>query len=126
MKCVELKGIKELVPGNIEEPKVDGENVIIEISKAGICGSDIHNWDLGAPVGLVLGHEFSGVVVDPGSRSDLKKGDRVTALPISPCDKCPACLSGNHQYCPETWIKAVGISLTTPGGYAEMTSVRPD
>ena len=126
MKCVELKGIKELVPSTINEPKIDGNNVIIEVSKAGICGSDIHNWELGAPVGLVLGHEFSGVVVDPGSRSDLKKGDRVTALPISPCDKCPACLSGNHQYCPETWSKAVGLSLTNPGGYAEITSVRPD
>lgn len=126
MKCVELKGVKELIPSNIDEPKVDGNNVVIEVSKAGICGSDIHNWDMGNPVGLVLGHEFSGVVIDPGSRNDLKKGDRVTALPISPCDKCPACLSGNHQYCPETWSKAVGLSLTNPGGYAEKTSVRPD
>ena len=65
-----------------------------------------------------------GVIVK--NREDLKKGDRVTALPISPCDKCPACLSGNHQYCPETWSKAVGLALTNPGGYAEYTSCRPD
>ena len=126
MKCVKLTGIKKLETSTIDDPIVDGKNVVINIKKTGICGSDIHNWDLGMPEGLVLGHEIAGTVVDPGSRDDLKKGDRVTALPISPCDKCPACLSGNHQYCPETWSKAVGLSLTNPGGYAEMTSVRPD
>ena len=42
-----------------------------------------------------MGHEFCGEVIDPGNRSDLKVGDRVTVLPISPCGNCPACLSGN-------------------------------
>lgn len=126
MKAVALKSVKLLEKTNIAEPKSINGSVVMDIKKAGICGSDIHNWDLGMPEKLVLGHEFCGVVTNPGSREDLKIGDRVTALPISPCGECPACKSGNHQYCPHTWNEAVGLSLTNPGAYAESTAVRPD
>jgi len=126
MKCVSISGEKSLVLKDIDVPVSKDGSVVIEVKSAGICGSDIHNWDLGQPVGLVMGHEFSGTVVDPGSRKDLQKGDRVTALPISPCGKCEACHSGNIQYCSETWSEAVGLALTNPGGYAEYTSCRAD
>lgn len=126
MKSVAIKAKKEFEIKEINEPVSENGEVIIDVKKAGICGSDIHYWDLGLPVGLVMGHEFSGTVVNPGSRSDLNVGDRVTALPISPCGKCSACTSGNPQYCPETWSKAVGLSLTNPGAYALKTSLRPD
>ena len=126
MKCVAISGVKSLVLKNMDVPVSKNGSVVIEVKSAGICGSDIHNWDMGAPVGLVMGHEFAGTVVDPGSRTDLVKGDRVTGLPISPCGKCEACRSGNVQYCSETWSEAVGLALTNPGGFAEYTSCRPD
>lgn len=126
MKCVSISGVKSLVLKDKDVPVSKDGSVVIEVKSCGICGSDIHNWDMGAPVGLVMGHEFSGVVVDPGSRVDLKKGDRVTGLPISPCGKCEACRSGNVQYCPDTWSEAVGLALTNSGGFAEYTSCRPD
>lgn len=126
MKCVSISGEKSLVLKNIDVPVSKDGNVVIEVKSAGICGSDIHNWDLGNPVGLVMGHEFAGTVVDPGSRQDLSVGDRVTGLPISPCGKCEACHSGNVQYCAETWSEAVGLALTNPGAFAEYTSCRPD
>lgn len=126
MKCVSISGEKKLVLKEIEKPVSKDGSVVVEVKSCGICGSDIHYWTAGGPVGLVMGHEFSGVVVDPGSRNDLKKGDKVTGLPISPCGKCAACRSGNVQYCPDTWTYAVGLSLTNPGGYAEYTSCRPD
>jgi len=126
MKCVAIKGKRKLEVSSINSPKSTEGSVVIDIKKTGICGSDIHYWDLGLPEGMVMGHEFCGVVTNPGSRKDLKIGDRVTGLPISPCGKCEACLSGNPQYCPNTWDHAVGLSLTNPGGYAEATSVRPD
>lgn len=126
MRSVAIKGVKELEVREIDEPVIDGEKVVIEVKKAGICGSDIHNWHGGAPVGLVMGHEFSGVVIDPGLRADLEVGDRVTALPISPCGKCEACLTGNHQYCAETWTYAVGLSLDNPGGFTGKIAIRPD
>ena len=105
MKCVSISGEKKLVLKDKDIPVSKDGSVIIEVKSCGICGSDIHNWDNGAPVGLVMGHEFAGVVVDPGSRIDLKKGDRVTGLPISPCGVCtipllaPVCLhSCNNSY----------------------------
>ena len=126
MKCVQLKGKKEFQIGDIPEPISQNGSVIIDVKKAGICGSDIHYWDVGEPVGLVMGHEFCGVVTNPGSREDLKVGDRVTALPISPCGHCEACLTGNPQYCRETWTYATGLSLTNPGALAPKMALRPD
>ena len=125
MKCVKIKGVKEFEVSEINEPE-NSDKVIVDVKKCGICGSDIHNWVMGAPAGLVMGHEFCGIVTNPGSRKDLKIGDRVTALPISPCDNCEACKTGNPQYCPETWSNALGLSLTSPGALAPKTSIRPD
>lgn len=126
MRSVSISGEKKLVLKDVDVPVSKAGSVVIEVKSCGICGSDIHNWDMGAPIGLIMGHEFAGTVVDPGSRQDLVKGDKVTGLPISPCGKCEACRSGNVQYCPETWSKAVGLALTNPGGYAEYTSCRAD
>ena len=126
MKAVAISGVKKFEIKDIPEPKSDGKKVIIEISKTGICGSDIHYWVNGEPKGLVMGHEFAGVVVDPGDRLDLVKGDRVTALPISPCGKCEACRNGDVQFCPETWSHAVGLSLDNPGGLTSKIAVRSD
>lgn len=126
MKCVAIKGVKEFEIKEIEEPVSNNGEVLIDVKKTGICGSDIHYWDLGNPVGLVMGHEYCGVVTNPGSREDLKVGDRVTALPISPCGHCHACLTGNPQYCSETWTYATGLALTNPGGLASKMRIRPD
>ena len=126
MKCVKLVDVKRLELGEIEKPVSKDGSVVFKVESAGICGSDIHNWHNGAPVGLVLGHEFSGTVVDPGSREDLAVGDRITGLPISPCGVCEACKNGNPQYCSLTWSQAVGLALTNPGGYAEYSSCRAD
>ena len=126
MKSVAIKDVKQFEIKEIPEPNPDGKKVIIEVSKTGICGSDIHYWVNGEPKGLVMGHEFSGVVLDPGDRLDLIKGDRVTALPISPCGKCEACQNGDVQFCPETWNQAVGLSVDNPGGLTSKIAVRSD
>ncbi len=126
MKCVAIKDIKQFEVTEISEPTSTNGSVVVDVKKAGICGSDIHYWDMGQPKGLVMGHEFSGTVIDPGNNENLKIGDRITALPISPCGKCPACTTGNPQYCRETWTYATGLSLTNPGGYAPKLAVRSD
>lgn len=126
MKSVILKDKRLLEIKEIEEPVANGEDVIIEISKCGICGSDLHNFELGMPEGLVMGHEYSGVVIDKGARDDLEIGDRVTALPISPCMKCEACERGDIHYCLQTWSEATGLALTNPGGLTQKIKVRGD
>lgn len=126
MKCVAIKGEKEFEIKQIAEPISTNGEVVIDVKRTGICGSDIHYWEIGNPIGLVMGHEYCGVVTDPGSRVDLKVGDRVTALPISPCGHCAACLSGNLQYCAETWTYATGLALSNPGGLAPKMKIRSD
>lgn len=126
MKSVAIKSAKQFEIKEIKEPKSTKGSVVIDVIRAGICGSDIHYWEAGEPKGLVMGHEFVGTVSNPGSRKDLKVGDRVTALPISPCGECEACLSANPQYCRQTWTYALGLSLTNPGAYAPKIAFRPD
>ncbi len=126
MKCVKIKDIKTLEVAEMDLPVSKHGDVVFKVTASGICGSDIHYYDMGNPVGLVMGHEFAGVVTDPGSRKDLSVGDRITGLPISPCGKCKSCKSGNVQYCLNTWSKAVGLSFDYPGGYAEYSKCRPD
>lgn len=126
MRAVAIKGEKSFELIEMEEPVEEDGSVIIDVLKCGICGSDIHYWDLGNPIGLVMGHEYCGRVINPGDRDDLKIGDRVTALPISPCGKCPSCLTGNVQYCSDTWTFATGLSQTNPGALAEKMKIRSD
>lgn len=126
MKCVKIKGEKRLEIAAIKKPVSKNGSVIIRVKACGICGSDLHYFEAGEPLELIMGHEFAGEVVDPGDRSDLKVGDRVTGLPISPCLECEACKTGNVQYCAKTWQDAVGLSLTNSGGLAEYLSCRSD
>lgn len=126
MKCVAIKDVRKFEVKEIEEPVSSNGEVIVDVKKTGICGSDIHYWEAGQPIGLVMGHEYCGIVTDPGAREDLKVGDRVTALPISPCGHCQACLTGNPQYCSDTWTYATGLSLTNPGGLAPRMKIRAD
>ena len=126
MRCVAIKGEKSFEIKEVKEPKKEPGKVLIEVKKTGICGSDLHYFDIGMPVGLVMGHEYSGIVLNNGGRKDLKVGDRVTALPLSPCGKCEACLSGNIHYCKDTWTHASGLSLDNPGGLEPKLKVRSD
>lgn len=125
MKCVKIIDKKKLEVSEIEKPVSSDNKVIVKVESCGICGSDIHSWDLGEPKGLVMGHEFSGVVVDSGF-SDFRVGERVTGLPISPCLECDACKIGSFQYCRKTWSEAIGLSIDNPGGFGQFVSVRSD
>lgn len=125
MKACAIKDVKKFEIKEIEEPKKVEGKAIVDVKLIGICGSDIHYWVNGEPKGLVMGHEFCGTIVE-SERSDLKIGDRVTALPISPCGVCDACKKGHVQYCPETWSHAVGLSVDNPGGLTRRIAVRED
>ena len=126
MKCVKLNGQKKLVVDS-NEPKMGKQGyILIDVIKAGICGSDIHYWVSGEPKGLIMGQEFSGIGIDNGGSKKFKEGERVTALPISPCKECKECKSGEVQICSHTWAKAIGLSLDNPGGFGGRVLVRED
>ena len=86
----------------IEEPQVKSGFVKIKVMYSGICGSDVprvlyhgvHFYP------IVLGHEFSGDVVEVGEGvTKVKVGDRVSGAPLVPCMKCEDCQKGNFSLC---------------------------
>lgn len=76
----------------IDKPSIGGEDVLLDVSHVGVCGSDLHQWtaDHSWPVNypVVLGHEFGGRIAALGSGvEEWKEGDRVvseTAAVIDP------------------------------------------
>lgn len=68
----------------IECPTIGDEDVLLEVANVGVCGSDLHqwtadhSWHVNYPV--VLGHEFSGTIVQVGPRVEgWREGDRVVS-----------------------------------------------
>ncbi len=117
----------------IEEPKVVEGAVKIKVKWCGICGSDLHEY-LGGPIFIpvgqphplsgntapvVLGHEFSGEVVEVGQGvTRFKAGDRVVVEPIGACGKCPACKEGKYNLCESLGFHGL---CGSGGGFAEYT-----
>ena len=85
-----------------EEPTPGPGEVKVKVKCSGICGSDIprvlHNGVHFYPI--VLGHEFSGDVVEVGEGvTKVKVGDHVSGAPLKPCMKCDDCQNGNFSLC---------------------------
>ncbi|WP_286885878.1 zinc-binding dehydrogenase [Aneurinibacillus sp. UBA3580] len=101
-------GIKEVEMPRIEHP----EDVIIEVHRTSICGSDlyIYRGDLHetmSPGKSGVGHEMVGTVVELGPRvTRYKVGDRITAAYSVSCGSCHSCRLGVTAHC-ETTNKAV-------------------
>ena len=91
MRRAVLNGPKKLVIENKEAQTGKKGYILIDVIKAGICGSDIHYWVSGAPKGLVMGHEFSGIVIDNGGSKNFNERHRLTALPTPPCLQSHEC-----------------------------------
>ncbi len=89
---------------DIPEPSPGPEDAKVRIKFAGICHTDVYEYLYG-PVTvfnppLALGHEFSGIIEEVGSKvRGLKKGDRVTGLPYYPCWTCHYCKQNTWNLC---------------------------
>jgi len=126
VRALVFNGARQITVQEIEKPKLAGDQVLIKIALCGICGSDIHAWEAADDLkGLITGHEFSGMVEDPGPLAgSLKKGDRVTGLPMNYCGKCSACKKGLVNMCEIGPANIMGLGF--PGAYAEYTALRAD
>ena len=107
MKGAVYYGPRDLRIEDVPEPTPAPGQVLIEVARNGICGSDLHTY-LGASKGgatmhvpgVVLGHEFAGVVTDVGDGvDDLAVGTTVAVAPIEWCVSCYACLHSWPQMC---------------------------
>src|SRR6187551_1594831 len=109
------------------EPRIEHPNdVILEVTRTAICGSDLHLLHGLVPdtrVGCTFGHEFAGVVDEVGpSVASLERGDRVVVPFNIACGTCFFCQRGltsccdNSNPCSSIGGGAFGYSHTT-GGY---------
>lgn len=118
MQAAVLHGVHDLRVEEIAAPGAPGHGEVrVQISKVGICGSDVHYWEHGR-IGdfvvrepMVLGHECAGIVVEVGDGvTNLKPGDRVAIEPGVPRLSTPAShyymKRGEYNLCPDIFFFA--------------------
>ncbi len=100
-------------------------DVMIKVEYCGICDSDLHATqagDLVVPDGMILGHEFTGEIVEIGTEAgdEWQLGQLVTAVPVNACDDCGRqCKYDRGIHCANNLITGFGA----PGTYAEYIRV---
>ena len=98
----------------VEEPRIEPDEVLVRVRAASICGSDLHIWHdrhhCWPPV--TLGHEFSGNIVDVGRQvTAWKTGDRVVSeTRAGTCGACRYCQSGAPHVCPGKRPFGIGVN----------------
>jgi L-gulonate 5-dehydrogenase len=124
MNAAVLTEYKKVEWKTVDIPEISGNEVLIKVGYACICGSDQHVF-LGefhprTSVPLIQGHEFAGTIIKIGPDvNNFKEGDRVAVDPIIWCGHCPACKMHHYPAC--TTLKIVGIDLD--GGFSEYMKV---
>ncbi|MCA9191371.1 MAG: L-threonine 3-dehydrogenase [Planctomycetales bacterium] len=111
---------------DVPEPTIGINDVLIQVNRTGICGTDLHiyNWDAWAqatiPVPLTIGHEFVGRIVEVGSNvKDFHPGDIVSGEGHVVCGRCRNCFAGRRHLCAAT----KGVGVNRPGAFAELISL---
>jgi threonine 3-dehydrogenase len=111
---------------DVPVPKIGPTDCLVEVTHAGICGTDrhIYEWDAWAssrvPVGVTCGHEFVGRVIAVGDACKHRKvGDRVSAEGHIGCGECPACRQGDMHICYSVDILGIDVD----GCFAQYVAV---
>lgn len=120
MKAAVLEDVKKLVVRSVADPVLTPRDVLIRVRAVGVCGTDLHlfsghgNYNLdaqGRKIPLaehpqILGHEFSGEIVEVGREvKDLKTGDRVlcdqgiNCVSLGRAPRCSYCATGDSHQC---------------------------
>ncbi|TBL70302.1 zinc-binding alcohol dehydrogenase family protein [Paenibacillus thalictri] len=103
----------------VEKPVPKGNEVLVRMKAAGICGGDIHFYDGSHPYAQypqIFGHELCGIIEAVGAEvTRWAVGDRVVIEPAIPCGTCYSCRIGKYNCCPRIDM----IGGWRPGGFAE-------
>ena len=106
MRALTWQGRHDVRVETVPDPQiVNPHDAILKVTSTAICGSDLHLYDgyiPGMRAGDILGHEFMGEVVEVGTKSTLKKGQRVVVpFPIA-CGECFFCKKSQFSACDNT------------------------
>lgn len=125
MRSAVFYGKHDLRVEESKKPEIGPKDVLIQVKACGVCGTDVHIYegDKGAAEvtpPTILGHEFSGVVVQTGTEVvNCKAGDRVCIDPNCYCGTCEPCRNGVAHYCENM----IGYGTTVNGAFAEYCAV---
>jgi L-iditol 2-dehydrogenase len=108
MKVAVMNGVGQMGFTERAIPTPKDSEVLVKLEYVGVCGSDLHFYEMGC-IGdikvkppFVLGHEPGGTVVEVGKNvTNLKVGDRVALEPGKTCGHCEFCKSGRYNLCPQ-------------------------
>ena len=112
------------------DPTLGAKDVLLEVQACGVCGSDMHFYETDdqdyilypglTKFPTILGHEFSGKVVEVGREvTQLKPGDMVTVEEMIWCGRCIPCRNGYPNHC--TNLEEIGFTI--PGAFANYIAV---
>ncbi len=124
MKAARVHEPGKIVIEEVPLPELEGNDVLIKVLRAGICGTDVgvlHGY-VPAKFPVTLGHEFSGTVARLGSPSLIsrfKEGDPVSAAGGWGCGECEFCRQGMVRFCKQRY----GLGRTVDGCMAEFVKM---
>jgi threonine dehydrogenase-like Zn-dependent dehydrogenase len=122
---------------DVTVPAVEPDGILVRVSMANICGSDLHIWRGDTPLRPghhIIGHEMVGRVAELGRHMQtdsqgqpLAVGDRVTYPYFYFCGRCYACLEGYRSACVNMMRTPyqMGDVFISMGAYAEYYYLRP-
>jgi len=138
VQAVAWHGKRDVRVEEVPDPGIrDPDDVIVRITSSGVCGSDLHLYEVMTPylnAGDVLGHEPMGIVEETGPEvTAVSKGDRVVVPFNISCGSCWMCSQGLHSQCETTQQREHGTGAAlfgytvlygeVPGGQAEYLRV---
>lgn len=119
MKAVRIHGLHDVRLDEIDQPEPVGDEVLIRVVAAGLCGSDEHIVDGSTSLPSyprTMGHEIAGLVVSLGAQaSGISPGDRVAVDYLLTCGHCEYCIGGRSSLC----VRREGLGVVRDGGFAE-------
>ncbi|MGW4220305.1 zinc-dependent alcohol dehydrogenase [Streptomyces bacillaris] len=138
MRALTYQGKRDVRVETVPDPRIqDPTDIIVKITSTGICGSDLHLYEVLGPYldpGDILGHEPMGVVEEVGPEvTAVAPGDRVVIPFNVSCGHCHTCGQGLHSQCETTQVHEYGTGASlfgytklygqVPGGQAEYLRV---
>lgn len=125
MKASRFLGNKTFAVTDLPTPHAGPGELVLRNQVCGVCGTDVHIYhgepgSAGVNPPVVLGHEYSGEVVEVGEGvTGFAVGDHVTVDPNIYCGHCAYCQNGKKQLCPS--MEAIGV--TRDGGFAQYSLI---
>ena len=128
MRALMLSGPRQLDVVDVPLPEIRADEVLVRIAACGICGSDVHGYDLSSGrriPPLVMGHEGAGVVAEVGDRvTQFSVGDRITFDSTVFCGECEYCRRGTTNLCLAREVLGVSSrEFRRHGAFAEYLAV---